>query len=86
MPGVHQPDPPGLIHDDLRLLPPWRGSSLFWGFLRIPDKFFVFGSCGMRFSPQTYPVVCQVVPSLVFIHRCLGGGGVPSSRGRRLTS
>jgi hypothetical protein len=31
MPGVHQPDPPGLIHDDLRLLPPWRGSSLFWG-------------------------------------------------------
>jgi hypothetical protein len=33
MPGVHQPDPPGLIHDDLRLLPPWRGSSLFWGFL-----------------------------------------------------
>jgi secretion/DNA translocation related CpaE-like protein len=31
MPGVDQPDPPGLIHDDLRLLPPWRGSSLFWG-------------------------------------------------------
>ena len=36
MPGVHQPDPPGLIHDDLRLLPPWRGSSLFWG-LFSPD-------------------------------------------------
>ncbi len=35
MPGVDQPDPPGLIHDDLRLLPPWRGSSLLWGiFLR----------------------------------------------------
>ena len=33
MPSVHQPDPPGLIHDDLRLLPPWRGSSLF------PDNF-----------------------------------------------
>ena len=31
MPGVHQPDPPGLIHDDLRLLPPWRGSSFFPG-------------------------------------------------------
>ena len=31
MPGVHQSDPPGLIHDDLRLLPPWRGSSLLWG-------------------------------------------------------
>jgi hypothetical protein len=30
-PRVHQPDPPGLIHDDPRLLPPWRGSSLFWG-------------------------------------------------------
>ncbi|PIJ30506.1 hypothetical protein BMW24_022245 [Mycobacterium heckeshornense] len=26
---VYQPDPPGLIHDDPRLLPPWRGSSLF---------------------------------------------------------
>ncbi|KUI46370.1 hypothetical protein AU198_01755 [Mycobacterium sp. GA-1199] len=32
MSGVHQPDPPGLIHDDLRLLPPWRGSSLFQDF------------------------------------------------------
>ena len=31
MPRVYQPDPPGLIHDDPRLLPPWRGSSLFWG-------------------------------------------------------
>ena len=30
-PGVHQPDPPGLIHDDPRLLPPWRGSSFFVG-------------------------------------------------------
>lgn len=29
--GVFQPDPPGLKYDDLRLLPPWRGSSLFWG-------------------------------------------------------
>ena len=28
--SVHQPDPPGLIHDDPRLLPPWRGSSLFY--------------------------------------------------------
>lgn len=28
--GVHQPDPPGLIHDDPRLLPPWRGSSFFY--------------------------------------------------------
>src|SRR4029078_9925278 len=38
MPGVHQPDPPGLIHDDLRLLPPWRGSSLLVGTLRPADK------------------------------------------------
>src|ERR1700747_1130850 len=29
-PRVHQPDPPGLMHDDPRLLPPWRGSSLLW--------------------------------------------------------
>lgn len=28
---MHQSDPPGLKHDDLRLLPPWRGSSLLWG-------------------------------------------------------
>jgi hypothetical protein len=28
-PRVYQPDPPGLMHDDPRLLPPWRGSSLF---------------------------------------------------------
>ena len=28
---MYQPDPPGLMHDDPRLLPPWRGSSLFWG-------------------------------------------------------
>ena len=30
-PRVYQPDPPGLIHDDPRLLPPWRGSSHFYG-------------------------------------------------------
>ena len=35
--GVYQPDPPGLIHDDLRLLPPWRGSSLF-GTFRWPNS------------------------------------------------
>jgi hypothetical protein len=29
--SVHQPDPPGLIHDDPRLLPPWRGSSFLGG-------------------------------------------------------
>ena len=28
-PGVHQPDPPGLIHDDPRLLPPLARVVLF---------------------------------------------------------
>lgn len=32
---MYQPDPPGLIHDDPRLLPPWRGSSLFSGLFRV---------------------------------------------------
>jgi|GEM_PF-6284609 len=35
--GVDQPDPPGLIHDDLRLLPPWRGSSSFLGDFFLND-------------------------------------------------
>jgi hypothetical protein len=43
--GVDQLDPPGLIHDDLRLLPPWRGSSLFSG------KF----SNSFRLTVQTLP-------------------------------
>ena len=30
MPSMHQPDPPGLMYDGPRLLPPWRGSSLLW--------------------------------------------------------
>lgn len=29
IPSVFEPDPPGLKHDDPRLLPPWRGSSHF---------------------------------------------------------
>jgi hypothetical protein len=41
MPRVYQPDPPGLIHDDPRLLPPWRGSSLLWGkFLAWPSAVY----------------------------------------------
>ena len=50
MPGVHQPDPPGLIHDDLRLLPPWRGSSLFLRtfVVRIGGELQL--SCGIVFS------------------------------------
>lgn len=35
-PRVYQPDPPGLMHDDPRLLPPWRGSSHFYGQLFSP--------------------------------------------------
>jgi hypothetical protein len=45
-PGVHQPDPPGLIHDDLRLLPPWRGSSLFVG-----HSTFIDGPSGSFAAP-----------------------------------
>ena len=36
-PRVYQPDPPGLMHDDPRLLPPWRGSSLLWVNLSPPQ-------------------------------------------------
>ena len=50
-PGVHQPDPPGLIHDDPRLLPPWRGSSFIhspfptdWPLLAAPGT--VMGVAG----------------------------------------
>src|ERR1700741_5445982 len=42
--GVHQPDPPGLIHDDPRLLPPWRGSSLLSSFRPVST------GCGITFS------------------------------------
>jgi hypothetical protein len=61
MPGVHQPDPPGLIHDDLRLLPPWRGSSLFGGFFRIGDRFFVPRWLRNAIFNKTYQMVCLVV-------------------------
>ena len=79
MPGVHQPDPPGLIHDDLRLLPPWRGSSLFRTLFvgRIVGE--VRGSCGISFS---LPSSAQPVHSSRLIHRCRNGTGV-ASRPRR---
>jgi hypothetical protein len=46
MPRVYQPDPPGLIHDDPRLLPPWRGSSLFW------ETYLMAGRRSMRRSAR----------------------------------
>src|SRR3954468_15470421 len=60
MPGVHQPDPPGLIHDDLRLLPPWRGSSLFQTLFvgRIVGEVRV--SCGISFSLPYRHNLCTV--------------------------
>jgi hypothetical protein len=60
MPGVHQPDPPGLIHDDLRLLPPWRGSSLFRTLFvdRIVGEVRV--SCGISFSLPSRHDLCTV--------------------------
>jgi hypothetical protein len=61
MPGVHQPDPPGLIHDDLRLLPPWRGSSLFYGLFVVRISGELPLSCGIAFSVS----VLEHVPSTV---------------------
>ena len=86
MPGVHQPDPPGLIHDDLRLLPPWRGSSLFGGFFRARDRFFVPPWLRNVIFNKTYQRVCLVVPRRAFIHRCHCRDGGVSVGGRRLTS
>ena len=64
MPGVHQPDPPGLIHDDLRLLPPWRGSSLLWGVFvgRIGGELRL--GCGISFSLSVLKHVLSTVSSL----------------------
>lgn len=74
MPGVHQPDPPGLIHDDLRLLPPWRGSSLLWG---------VFARRIDHFSPRTLrnDVFVAVggrsgIPKFRLIHRYAGSASM----------
>ena len=74
MPGVHQPDPPGLIHDDLRLLPPWRGSSLFSGVFR--HRGYVGSSrrsCGTLFSHFGLPG--RSIHSSQFIHRFGRGDG-----------
>jgi hypothetical protein len=81
MPGVHQPDPPGLIHDDLRLLPPWRGSSLFQGVFRIADKSTIL--------PRLRNVVfvswqTPFIPIFGFIHRLRDDAGVVSVTGRRV--
>lgn len=38
MPGVYQSDPPGLMHDDLRLLPPLAGVVSFWGVQLLPGR------------------------------------------------
>jgi hypothetical protein len=84
-PRVYQPDPPGLIHDDPRLLPPWRGSSLFWGkqFLAAGFSARPLARCG---DIAAYvAAVCQ--PS-EFVHRRVSfhkfgyETGVPPSRPR----
>ena len=64
-PGVHQPDPPGLIHDDPRLLPPWRGSSFLWDihrFLTRPGLSRPGCDAVARSDPQTqhHPHRCRV--------------------------
>jgi hypothetical protein len=60
MPGVDQSDPPGLIHDDPRLLPPWRGSSLLYrnsgrSVARRASFILLPGSCGIPFSHAGRP-------------------------------
>ena len=77
MPGVHQPDPPGLIHDDLRLLPPWRGSSLFWPF-RDPDRRRV------RQWLRNAVFAAEVVHRCGFIHSRRPGDGAMSPPARRV--
>ena len=63
MPGVHQPDPPGLIHDDLRLLPPGGGRPFFAtrSIIRLYDgrchrpKFARTGVCLAALSTDATP-------------------------------
>ena len=65
MPGVHQPDPPGLIHDDLRLLPPWRGSSLFGaGFASSGYIPHCSCSCGIAVFTTDIPHGLSVCPHI----------------------
>ena len=87
-PRVYQPDPPGLIHDDPRLLSPWRGSSLVWGkyssplgpLLRPP------GRCGKRvIRVLGDPRADAFVHTCVSIHKSSFGTGVPRSRPRKVT-
>ena len=53
--SVHQPDPPGLMHDDPRLLPPWRGSS------------FLYGPCPLCAAGQP---AWRSIPRAFVIHSC----------------
>ena len=67
MPGVHQPDPPGLIHDDLRLLPPGGGRPFFWGHFRWPASWRLPLGCGTLFVDAC--VRSTFIHSRDFIHR-----------------
>jgi hypothetical protein len=89
MPGVHQPDPPGLIHDDLRLLPPWRGSSFFWRLLALRTGQRGVGSCGTWFSLDGISFLCpqlRIHPQTLSSRWCSviagqRGGGVTARKG-----
>lgn len=52
---MYQPDPPGLIHDDPRLLPPWRGSSLFSGKKSTARQ---RGPVSVSAQPRLFPQIC----------------------------
>lgn len=77
MPGVHQPDPPGLIHDDLRLLPPWRGSSL-------SGPFAIRYGRRARQWLRNAVFAAAVIHSCGFIHSSRRSDGAMSSAARRL--
>ena len=68
--GVHQPDPPGLIHDDLRLLPPGGGRPL----LGVDSP--------ARRTPISSPLVCATTSQRMFIHKffCVAGDAASPSR------
>jgi hypothetical protein len=65
VPRVYQSDPPGLMHDDPRLLPPWRGSSLLSGHYLPSSDYFAgrFLESGLWFGVLREPHVLIECPS-----------------------
>ncbi|GAB4993597.1 hypothetical protein MAHJHV58_36840 [Mycobacterium avium subsp. hominissuis] len=87
-PRVYQPDPPGLMHDDPRLLPPLAGVVPFLGSFRAVSPGFralrpVLGGL-RRIGPPSLAVRARAgfVHSGVSIPKSASGTGVPTSRPR----